>query len=151
MNEVDAVIRRIAKPLLMASDFLEIGPAIASLFSKREGIRRFSTKAYRVVRWSVGGVLRARANVRNGSLAAVPASSPEGRFRRGRTLRPVKSGGMAARYHSGYPVSGGVECSLTQKPWRPETGFTWISIHIPVGNKSRIFPRREKERQITAP
>ena len=26
MNEVDAVIRRIAKPLLMASDFLEIGP-----------------------------------------------------------------------------------------------------------------------------
>ena len=50
MNEVDAVIRRIAKPLLMASDFLEIGPAIASLFSKREGIRRFSTKAYRVVR-----------------------------------------------------------------------------------------------------
>ena len=30
-------------------------------------------------------------------------------------------GGMAARYRSGYLVSGGVERSLTQKPWRPGT------------------------------
>jgi len=28
---------------------------------------------------------------------------------------------MAARYRSGYLVPGGVERSLTQKPWRPGT------------------------------
>jgi hypothetical protein len=36
------------------------------------------------------------------------------------------AGGMAARYRSGYLVSGGVEHSLTQKPWRPGNAFTWI-------------------------
>jgi len=40
-------------------------------------------------------------------------------------------GGMAARYRSGYLVSGGVKRSFTQKPWRPETGFTRRSIRIP--------------------
>jgi hypothetical protein len=39
----------------------------------------------------------------------------------GRTADTRRSGGMAARYHSGYLVPGGVERSLTQKPWRPET------------------------------
>jgi len=32
---------------------------------------------------------------------------------------------MAERYRSGYLVSGGVERSLTQKPWRPGNAFTW--------------------------
>jgi hypothetical protein len=38
---------------------------------------------------------------------------------------------MAARYRSGYLVSGGVKPSFTHKPWRPETGFTRKSIRIP--------------------
>jgi len=38
---------------------------------------------------------------------------------------------MAARYCSGYLVLGGVEHSLTQKPWRPMNAFTWNPIHIP--------------------
>jgi hypothetical protein len=32
---------------------------------------------------------------------------------------------MAARYRSGYLVPGGVERSLTQRPWRPGNAFTW--------------------------
>jgi hypothetical protein len=38
---------------------------------------------------------------------------------------------MAARYRSGYLVSGGVERSSTQKPWRPESAFTRKSLRIP--------------------
>ena len=38
-------------------------------------------------------------------------------------------GGMAARYRSGYLVPGGVEHSLTQKPWRPVNVFTWNNPH----------------------
>jgi hypothetical protein len=36
---------------------------------------------------------------------------------------------MAERYRSGYLVSGGVERSLTQKPWRPVNAFTWNHPH----------------------
>jgi hypothetical protein len=39
------------------------------------------------------------------------------------------SGGMAARYRSGYLVPGGVERSLTQKPWRPGTPSPGIIPH----------------------
>ena len=38
---------------------------------------------------------------------------------------------MAARYHSGYLVPGGVEQSLTQKPWRPVERLHLESVHIP--------------------
>ncbi|WP_439358230.1 hypothetical protein [Bradyrhizobium sp. DASA03007] len=36
---------------------------------------------------------------------------------------------MAARYRSGYLIPGGVERSLTQKPWRPVNAFTWNRPH----------------------
>jgi hypothetical protein len=36
---------------------------------------------------------------------------------------------MAARYRSGYHVSGGVERSRTQKPWRPGTPSPGFSPH----------------------
>ena len=39
-------------------------------------------------------------------------------------------GGMTARYRSGYLVPGGVERSLTQKPWRPMNVFIWNCFHI---------------------
>jgi hypothetical protein len=36
---------------------------------------------------------------------------------------------MAARYRSGYLVPGGVERSLTQKPWRPGTPSPGLNPH----------------------
>ena len=61
----------------------------------------------------------------SGSLPSVPGKV--GRSTRECTQNGVGngavsvSGGMAARYRSGYLVSGGVERSSTQKPWRPES------------------------------
>jgi hypothetical protein len=40
-----------------------------------------------------------------------------------------RAGGMAARYRSGYLLSGGVERSLTQKPWRPGRPSPGIGPH----------------------
>ena len=51
------------------------------------------------------------------------------------------SGGMAARYRSGYLVPGGVERSLTQKPWRPGTPSPGI---IPHPELKSVLERRDK-------
>jgi len=48
------------------------------------------------------------------------------------------TGGMAARYRSGYFVPGGVKRSLTQKPWRPGTLSPGTGPHPKLGFRSSL-------------